>query len=757
MTLDLKQFQGIFFEESFEGLDAMESALVAAAGPIVDTDVINALFRAAHSMKGGSGTFGYADLTRFTHRMEALLDQVRQGTRSLDETLIAVLLQAVDAARDLLKALSAGGQSGPEYLAAAEVALNAVIDPTPRPATAGGQVGSQAPGGDLSRPYLAPTTPVVGPGSLAPPEPETRQPKDAVPANPPAPGLAAPGEAPALTGWQIHFRPRRELLAKGNDVVLIFRELARLGPLVVRAESDELPTLAELVPEDCYLAWSLDLAAPVPEAQVREVFDWVEDACDLELVPSPAANPPVPDAGQASAPAAPPLPATPAAPSVQLPPALLPAEGPPASPTATTTAAAPTLPISPAPALPAPVPAGTSIRVGTEKVDALVNLVGELVITQSMLQRLASQTEGSAGEALRQGMIQLERNTRELQSQVLGIRMLPIGFVFNRFPRLIHDLARELGKQVEFQLGGEQTELDKRLIELVVDPLTHLLRNAMDHGLETAETRLARGKPATGNLRLSASHRAGSIFIEVADDGAGIDGPAVTARARELGLASHAESLDPEHLLRILCHPGLSTRTRVTALSGRGVGLDVVERNIRALGGRLELASTAGQGTRFTIRIPLTLAILDGQLIRVGPEVYILPLVSIVETVQLNPTWVRELPGGLEVYHLRERYLPVVRLASLLGVPPDTGPEARPLLVIVEVDDGDIALLVDELQGQQQIVIKGLEANFRKVPGVSAATVLGDGRVGLILDGAELKRIAAAGQVSPRAPTPACP
>jgi two-component system chemotaxis sensor kinase CheA len=341
-------------------------------------------------------------------------------------------------------------------------------------------------------------------------------------------------------------------------------------------------------------------------------------------------------------------------------------------------------------------------------------------------------------------MAQLERHTRELQEQVLGIRMLPIGFVFNRFPRLVHDLALELGKRVDFQLSGEQTELDKHLIELVADPLTHLLRNAMDHGLETPEVRRARGKPDTGQLRLSASHRAGSVFIEVADDGAGIDAQAVVARARELGLTGPAEPLDPEHLLRLLCHPGLSTRTTVTDLSGRGVGLDVVERNIRALGGRLELATTMGQGTRFTIRIPLTLAILDGQLIRVGPEVYILPLVSIVETVQLNPAVVRVLPGGLEVYHLRDRHLPLVRVASLLGMAPTVDAAARPLLVIVEVDDGDIALLVDELLGQQPIVIKGLEANFRKIQGVSAATVLGDGRIGLILDGTELKRLAGA-------------
>ncbi len=748
MTLDLTQFQGIFFEESFEGLDAMESALVAAAGPIVDTDVINALFRAAHSMKGGSGTFGYADLTRFTHRMEALLDQVRHGTRSLDETLIGVLLQAVDGARDLLKVLSTGGQPGPGTLAVAEAAMNALLEAAPTPARPG--TGSSA-----SPDRASPAQPPGKPAPMEQPPPMTQPAASpATPASPAPPAsLASPYVSqtppPPATGWHIGFRPHRGLLAQGNDVVLMFRELARLGPLVARAELADLPTLAELVPEDCYLAWSLDLTAPVPEASVREIFDWVVDACDLELRPLAPGTAPTPTSGPAASAATPPTAlGTTAVDPARTNPQVSPPVPPPPTPA-----------VTPAPATPPPThPGASSIRVGTEKVDALVNLVGELVITQSMLQRLAAQADGPAGEPLRQGMAQLERNTRELQSQVLGIRMLPIGFVFNRFPRLIHDLARELGKRVDFHLSGEQTELDKRLIELVVDPLTHLLRNAMDHGLETPEARRARGKPETGNLRLSAAHRAGSIFIEVADDGAGIDGPAVAARARELGLAGNAEALDPEHLLRVLCHPGLSTRTRVTDLSGRGVGLDVVERNIRALGGRLELASTAGQGTRFTIRIPLTLAILDGQLIRVGPEVYILPLVSIVETVQLNPSWVRKLPGGLEVYHLRDRYLPVVRLASLLGVPPDTGPEARPLLVIVEVDDGDIALLVDELQGQQQIVIKGLEANFRKVPGVSAATVLGDGRVGLILDGAELKRIAgAAGQACPRPPTPACP
>jgi two-component system chemotaxis sensor kinase CheA len=708
VTIDLSQFHAVFFEESFEALDAMETALLAAAGPIVEQDVINTLFRAAHSIKGGSATFGFADLSRFTHRLETLLDQVRHGTRSLDAATIAVLLKGVDGARTMLVALRAGAQPGPETLAAADQALNAL----PAPPSVNG----------ITRANVA----VAALGSAAPP-PDWSAPSS------PDPTAVAAADA---TGWRIRLRPHREMLNRGNDALLLFRELARFGSLRVQAEIGDLPTLAELRPSECYLSWTLELAADPGEEALREVFEWVAEECTLELARLP---PPDQSAGASVPPVAITDPTRPTLPEPDLPEPALPETAlPPRVPPAGDHQALAAAPGGGA----GLTERGSSIRVSTEKIDALVDLVGELVITQSMLQRLAVGADGPAGESLRQGMIQLERNTRELQGQVLGIRMLPIGFVFNRFPRLVHDLALELGKQVEFHIGGEQTELDKRLIELVADPLTHLLRNAMDHGLETPEVRRARGKPETGNLRLSASHRAGSIFIEVADDGAGIDGPAVIARARELGLAGSAEAIDPEHLLRILCHPGLSTRSAVTDLSGRGVGLDVVERNIRALGGRLELATVAGQWTRFTIRIPLTLAILDGQLIRVGPEVYILPLVSIVETVQLDPERLRVLPGGLEIYRLRDRRLPVVRLASLLGVSPDSGSAARPLLVIVEVDDGDIALLVDELQGQQQIVIKGLEANYQKVPGVSAATVLGDGRVGLILDGTELKRLA---------------
>jgi len=692
MSLDLRQFHGIFFEESFEAIDTMESILVAADGRIVDTDAINALFRAAHSMKGGSATFGFQGLTDFTHRMETLLDQVRHGQRPLDTVLIAVLLKAVDAARTMLRALRAGEQPGLAGLADADLALRGVLeqaDPTGAAAPMETAPGPSAPAAVPTRP-----APAAEP--------------DRLPTPPPA-------------GWRIRFRPHRDLLTKGNDVVLMVRELARFGPLRVHAELDQLPTLTELLVQECHLSWVLDLDADPGENDLREVFAWVADACDLDLIPSAVAG------VSAGASVVDRL--------------VEPADSEPISTADSTTESAQ---YATDPGRPPAAVRNGSIRVSTGKIDALVDLVGELVITQSMLLRLAAAAAGPTGDSLRQGMAQLERNTRDLQEHVLAIRMLPIGFLFNRFPRLVHDLAQTLGKPVQLRIEGEQTELDKRLTELLTDPLTHLLRNAMDHGIEPPQVRAARGKPPIGTLRLAASHRGGSVFIEIGDDGAGIDESAVFARGRALGLITGPESQDVEHLLRLLCHPGLSTADTVTDLSGRGVGLDVVERNIRSLGGRLELATAAGQGTRFTIRIPLTLAILDGQLIRVGAQVYILPLVSIVETVQLDPTRLRPLPGGLEVYRVRDQHLPVVRLAALLGQTPDDAAAGRPLLVICEVDDGDVALLVDELLGQQQIVIKGLEGNFRKVPGVSAATVLGDGRVGLILDSTELKRLAGA-------------
>ena len=696
MSLDLRQFHGIFFEESFEAIDTMESILVAAAGRIVDMDAINALFRAAHSMKGGSATFGFKGLTEFTHRMETLLDQVRHGQRPLDTVLIAVLLKAVDAARTMLQALRAGDPPSLEGLADADLALRGLLeqaDPTAAAAPMDTAPGPSAPAAVAKCPAPAPAT--------------------------------EPGRPPAA-GWRIRFRPHRDLLTKGNDVVLMVRELARFGPLRVHAELDQLPTLTDLVVQECHLSWILDLDADPGENDLREVFAWVVDACDLDLIPSVVAG----------APTGEPVVDRPAEPADRDPEQIAAADP-------VTDSAQYAAEPDQQPAEPAAVRNG-SIRVSTGKIDALVDLVGELVITQSMLLRLAAAAAGPTGESLRQGMAQLERNTRDLQEHVLAIRMLPIGFLFSRFPRLVHDLAQTLGKPVQLRIEGEQTELDKRLTELLADPLTHLLRNAMDHGIEPPQVRAARGKPPIGTLRLAASHRGGSVFIEIGDDGAGIDESAVFARGRALGLITGPESQDVEHLLRLLCHPGLSTAGTVTDLSGRGVGLDVVERNIRSLGGRLELATAAGQGTRFTIRIPLTLAILDGQLIRVGAQVYILPLVSIVETVQLDPTRLRLLPGGLEVYRVRDHHLPVVRLASLLGQCPDDAAQGRPLLVICEVDDGDVALLVDELLGQQQIVIKGLEGNFRKVPGVSAATVLGDGRVGLILDSTELKRLAGA-------------
>ncbi|MGH8527027.1 MAG: chemotaxis protein CheA, partial [Gammaproteobacteria bacterium] len=374
-----------------------------------------------------------------------------------------------------------------------------------------------------------------------------------------------------------------------------------------------------------------------------------------------------------------------------------------------------------------------------QKIDALINLVGELVITQSMLsqcgQDLSSQgADNSIGGRLRDGLAQLARNTRELQESVLGIRMVPISFSFNRFPRLVRDLGHKLRKSVELRVSGENTELDKTVMEKIGDPLVHLIRNALDHGIETPEERRAAGKPETGVLHLNAYHSGGSIIIEIADDGAGIDSRKILARARARGLIAEGDSLPEDRIHDLIFQPGFSTAAEVTDVSGRGVGLDVVRRNIKDLGGVVEVRSRAGQGSTFLIKLPLTLAILDGQLIRVGEHVYVIPLVSIIESLQVRKDRVSSIAGTAELYQLRNEYLPIVRLYEVLNVVPDNRRLDAGLLVVVEGDGQKAGIHVDDLLAQQQVVIKSLETNYRRVTGISGATILADGTVALILD-----------------------
>jgi two-component system chemotaxis sensor kinase CheA len=671
MNIDLTQFLAVFYEESFEGLAVMEHGLLALPEGPADREVVDAIFRAAHSIKGGAGTFGLGEVTAYTHRAETLLDEIRAGRRPVTAAAREALLEATDVLSRMLQALKEGAAVDVAAVAASASRLDALL----------------ADSGEVSE------TDSGGRGA-------TER------AIPPA-AMAEPGH------WQIRFRPHRHFFRTGNEPLRLLRELAELGECRVQTRMTELPRLAELVPDDCHLGFGITLAGSVTEADIRAVFDWVEGDCELTLERVHGETPAL--TGLA--------PVTPGLPSGDTPPAAgAGTDGPAVAARETRTASRPA------------DGSAQSIRVGIDKVDALINLVGELVITQSMLSRFGDRHDPALHEALRDGLAQLARNTRELQETVLKIRMLPISVCFSRFPRLVHDLSARLGKQVALRLAGEQTELDKTVLENIGDPLVHLVRNCLDHGIETPERRLAAGKPAAGTLSMHAWHEGGSIVIEVADDGAGLDRERILARAIERGLVAPGETLADQAIDDIIFLPGFSTAETLSEISGRGVGMDVVRRNIQALGGQIEVSSRPGAGTTFSIRLPLTLAILDGQLVEVAGQTFVIPLVSIVESLQVEPRALRSVSAAAEVYRLREDYIPLVRLREALGLGSAGGEPLRRLIVVVEADGARVGLVVDDLLSQQQVVIKSLESNYRQVPGVSGATILGDGAVALILD-----------------------
>lgn len=705
MAIDIAQFYQTFFEESFEGLDVMESGLLHLHEESTESDLIHTIFRAAHSIKGGSATFGFNQVASLTHVMETLLDEMRDGRRSVTQDAVDVLLQAVDCLREMLAATRDGQTIDAERSEVVQRSLEHVLH-------------SQAE------------------ESFAPPSFQTTS-------------GSSPQTSPAalpMAGWRIHFRPHAQMLQSGNDVVRILRELSVLGTRAVQVDISQLPAFADLEPETSYLAWEIALQSDASLQQIQEVFAWVEDECDLQITPmvEPAANTPEPQPRQAAAPA-------PAAAPAKVTP-LAPPDAPPSPPKEswsgedrrasmerrsgedrrvggdrrTSSAAAET----------------SSIRVSIDKVDALINMVGELVITQSMLGQLGEDFDMSRLEKLRDGLAQLERNTRELQENVMRIRMLPISFAFNRFPRMVHDLSQKLNKKINLTMSGEQTELDKTVMEKIGDPLVHLVRNSLDHGIEAPEVRIAAGKPEVGSVHLNAYHQGGNILIEISDDGAGINREKVRQKAIARGLIGTEEALPEEKVLDLIFQPGFSTAEVVSDVSGRGVGMDVVRRNIKDLGGSIEVSSHEGKGSTFTIRLPLTLAILDGQLVRVGSQIYIIPLVSIVESLQIQPELISAVAGQAELYKLRDAYIPTIGLADLFSIDSSEDESSEGLLVVVEGDGRRAALVVDDLLGQQQVVIKSLETNYKRVEGVSGATILGDGRVALILDIAGLIRLA---------------
>ncbi|PPJ40865.1 MULTISPECIES: chemotaxis protein CheA [unclassified Pseudoxanthomonas] len=650
MNMDMQRFHATFFEESREGLEAMEAGLLSLEQGSRDGDLINSIFRAAHSIKGGSATFGFDAIAGMTHVLETLLDELRAGQRAVSPPAVDAMLASVDVLRALLAEAEHGTPADPAAVQAIKDRLNAVLT-----------------GEDV-----------------------------------PVAVAAAPKADETPEGWKIGFTPAPSLFMSGNDPLRIIRELEHLGPLEVACRLERLPGFDQIDPLEAYLAWDLGLIGKVPRSAVDDVFAWVVDDCELDI--QPMQRDAIPVAAVEAAAAAP----------VQLVGAAAPAQAgaAPAQAAANDTAE-------------------TSIRVSVDKIDGLINLVGELVITQAMLKQVSGVLDPAQCERLFAGLDLLERNTRDLQEAVIGVRMLPVDAVFRRFPRLVRDLSARLGKQVRLRTVGEGTELDKGLIERIADPLVHLVRNSIDHGLEMPDVRAQAGKDETGTITLAASHQGGHIVIEVSDDGRGLNRERILAKAAERGIAVPENPTDSQ-VWDLIFQPGFSTADAVTDLSGRGVGMDVVRRNIQALGGEVQLESAAGQGTRVVIRLPLTLAILDGMAVSVGDETLILPLSYVLEALQPVAEDVRTVAGDGRVLRVRGEYLPMVALNEYYRYGDARAED--PLVVVVEADGQKLALEVDELIGQQQVVVKNLENNYRRIDGISGATILGDGRVALIVD-----------------------
>lgn len=709
MSIDLSQFHQVFFEESFEGLDIMENGLLALVPGSGEVDEINTIFRAAHSIKGGAGTFGFQMVSDFTHVAETLLDEYRAGTREVTQDGIDLLLESVDVLRSILGELQADADVDMSTADELKVRFEALL--------AGDSAPAETPTSESSASSNEPSTDAE--------ELETEPDKSS--------------DDGAGGFWRIRFIPSADIVQTGNEPFRILREVKELGDAQITVFDDHIPDFTVLDPEELFLYWQIDLYSDCDQSEISEVFEWVVDDSTIEIERIE---------GSASVVAAesksvseeseveisvPDVEATSSAEPEEVAEASVPAA-------ATVTAETKPLVAAAKPARPASTEA-QSIRVGIDKIDSLINLVGELVITQSMLGQIGHEFSVDKLQRLQEGLIQLEQNTREMQESVMRIRMVPISFTFNRFPRLVRDISKKLGKQIRLELLGENTELDKTVMEKIGDPLVHMVRNSMDHGIESPEKRKEIGKDPEGTLTLDAYHQGGYIVIEIRDDGKGIDPQVIRNKAIQNGLITETDQLTDQQLQEMIFHPGLSTAEAISDLSGRGVGMDVVKRNIQELKGTVELESTVGKGSTFRIKLPLTLSILDGQLVQLGEETYVIPLTSIVESIEITKEQVNSVAGDLDVIVLRDEYVPVIRLFDVFGIEPKSRSIFDGLIVVVENGNSKFGLLVDDLLAQQQVVIKSLDTNYKRVEGLSGATILGDGTVALILDIAGLLTI----------------
>jgi two-component system, chemotaxis family, sensor kinase CheA len=695
--IDLSQFYQVFFEEAGENLESMEQMLLNLDIGNPDDEQLNAIFRCAHSVKGGAATFGFADVAELTHQMETLLDKLRRHELQITAAMVDVLLASGDA----LKAQLARHQGhGGDVVDTAEL-----LSRIRAHAEGDGGAVAPAPVAEAPRPVAA-----------------------AAPAPAPAFARPAPNTARAL---ELRVGPLPDP-STADNLVELFKEITNLGtiePLDAGRDADGVRRFKVLTTStDNDL---IDLFGFHVAREHLQLLPLTDGYGFHEGAPGAPQELPASDPGYGFFDDAPGAPGS----SATAPAAAADSAGEPARAALAPKSAAPK-----AEARAAASPESSTLRVSVEKVDQLINLVGELVITQAMLAQNGKDVDASVHQQLASGLADLERNTRDLQEAVMSIRMIPMSLVFNRFPRMLRDLAGKLGKKVELVQVGEATELDKGLVEKITDPLTHLVRNSCDHGIEMPAERLAKGKPEQGTITLIASHQGGSIVIEVRDDGKGLNRAKLLSKARERGLEV-SDSMTDSEVYSLIFAPGFSTADQVTDVSGRGVGMDVVKKNITALGGTVEIDSAEGYGMTVRVRLPLTLAIMDGMSVGVGEEVYILPLASVVESFQVQPGMVKTIGGTGRVVEVRDEYMPVLDLERVFNVPRFDFDRSTNIMVVVEAEGGRVALLVDELLGQQQVVVKNLESNYRKVDDISGATIMGDGRVALILDiGALIRR-----------------
>ena len=697
--IDLSQFYQVFFEEAGENLDNMEQLLLNLNVDEADDEELNAIFRCAHSIKGGAATFGFSDVAELTHQMETLLDKLRRHELQPTSPMVDVLLQSGDALR---AQLGRHQGSGADPVDTAELLFN---------------IKSFVEGGSAPAAAPAAAAPAAAPAPKAAPAP--------------APAAAAPA-GPGTRLLELQVGPLNDM-SLADNLVELFKEITDLGtiePLDAGQSSDGMrrfKILTSSTDNDLLDLFTFHVAREqVKLTPLGPGFGFYDGAPGAPPAEAPSTDPgygffdEAPGVPEGAATAAP-------APAAEAKPAA---------------AIVPARPATPAKAEAKPAGGGldqTTLRVSIEKVDQLINLVGELVITQAMLAQNSRDVDPAIYQQLTSGLADLERNTRDLQESVMSIRMIPMSTVFNRFPRMLRDLAAKLGKKVELVTQGEATELDKSLVEKITDPLTHLVRNSCDHGIEMPADRIAKGKPEQGTITLVASHQGGSIVIEVRDDGRGLNRDKLIKKAREKGIDAPDTMTDAE-CWNLIFAPGFSTAEQVTDVSGRGVGMDVVKKNITSLGGTVEIDSAEGYGMKVSVRLPLTLAIMDGMSVGVGDECYILPLSSVVESFQVQSDTIKTVAGSGRVVEVRDEYMPVIELEKVFDVPRFDFEHVSSIMVVVEAEGGRVALLVDELLGQQQVVVKNLEANYRKVNDVSGATIMGDGRVALILDVGSLVR-----------------